>query len=1162
VYADNTLVQGNEVMGLSQAGSVNNNVTGIRIYTLATNTKVRRNKVHGWHLNPSGAGYTGPWGILFRGEASSATEISNNVVYDIQGVGSTTAYYAIAGISLQNGGNINVWYNSVDLEGNCLLSSTTSQSGCIVISSAVSSVDIRNNIMKNNLQLSTGTSATVTTYCIYNQGPDYIFTLLNNNDYWCTGVSPFIACDNYKSFLTLGGWQSATGQDANSLNNDPQFTSLTNLIPTTTLMPHAGVYMPALPIDFPGINRTNPPDIGAYEFTPDPLINTLAATGITSSAAILNGNANAQGTTFSLYFDWGLTTAYGNTAIASPASVSGSSTNNMSANLSGLPYFTTYHYRARGVTSGGLTVYGNDMTLTTLAIPPTVVTLAATLITTNSATLNGTVNPNGPMCTVTFDYGLTTSYGTSVAAVQSPISGSTVNSVNVALASLTPNTTYHFRVESTNSAGTTYGNDLTFTTVAIQATVVTNNATNVSPSSAQLNGTVNPNYATTSVSFDWGLTTAYGNNVTATPSSVSGSTVTTVMANISGLTWATTYHFRCVGVNLAGTAYGADMTFNTSCPTIPAPGAISGPTSVCQNQTGVTYSITPVTNASNYNWTVPTGATITGGAGSNIINVNFSPTAVSGNITVTPANACSNGPTGTIAVTVNPMPVPTISGPATACNQSSNNVYTTQGGMTGYSWTVSAGGSITGGAGTASITVTWSTTGTKTITVNFNNANGCTAVNPGTYTVTVNSLPTPTITGTTSLCAGSGYYTYMTETGMSGYTWAISSGGTITAGQGTAASTVLWNSAGAQTVSVNYSNSSGCQALNPTLINVTVNGIPAAAGSINGTSTVCAGQQGVPYSIGVIAGAQTYVWTLPTGATIATGAGTNIISVDYAANAVSGAITVQGNNLCGSGAASPALNITVTPIPAAAGTISGPTAVCQGENGAVYTVPAIANASGYTWTVPAGATITSGANTNTIHVDFSSSASSGSVTVLGSNACGTGASSSLSVIVNSIPPAPTITANGYVLTSSAASGNQWYHDGTAVAGATSQTYTVPASAPGWYWTVVTIGACSSDSSNHKYIQGVGIGEHNADQVNIYPVPNDGHFSISISSQQEISYKLEIYNSLGVNVYGEHTIPVNGTLVTPIDLGSIASGLYTIILRNADNQVIRKILINK
>lgn len=482
--------------------------------------------------------------------------------------------------------------------------------------------------------------------------------------------------------------------------------------------------------------------------------------------------------------------------------------------------------------------------------------------------------------------------------------------------------------------------------------------------------------------------------------------------------------------------------------------------------------------------------------------------------------------------------------------------------MTGYFWTVSSGGIITSGSGTSTITVNWLTTGTKTITVNYNNANGCTAANPGTYIVTVNELPSPTITGTMTLCANSGYYTYTTETGMSGYTWAISSGGSIYSGAGTSAITVVWTDSGAQAVSVNYSNSNGCQALNPTVLNVTVNDIPGPAGSINGTSTVCTGQQGVPYSVTSIPGAQTYVWTLPTGVTIASGSGTSIISVDYAVNAVSGPITVFGNNLCGSGATSPALNVTITPQPSDAGTISGPSSVCQGESVVIYTVPEIANATGYTWTVPSGATITSGANTNTIHINFSSSASSGSVTVFGFNVCGNGTSSSLNVTVSPIPPTPTVTANGYILTSSAATGNQWYHDGAAVAGASSQTYTVPSSAPGWYWTVVTLFNCSSDQSNHLYIQDVGIGEHNPGQISIIPIPNDGHFNISISSDQETTYKLDIFNSLGVRVFGNHTINVSGTIATPIDLGNVASGLYTIMLSNADNRVIRKILINK
>ena len=802
------------------------------------------------------------------------------------------------------------------------------------------------------------------------------------------------------------------------------------------------------------------------------------------------------------------------------------------------------------------------ITVTNQPILPAVITLSASSVTGYTAVLNGSVNANWASTAVTFNWGLTTAYGNTITATPSTVTGNTVTAVLASLTGLIPGTTYHFRASGTNFVGTTNGADMSFTTPWVPPTVVTNAASNVLSTSAQLNGTVTANYASTIVSFDWGLTTAYGNNAAALPGTVTGNTATAVNATISSLLWATTYHFRCVGVNAGGATYGADQVFNTNCPIPPAPGGIIGPPSVCQNQTYVVYQIVAVPNATNYNWTVPTGASIIAGTGTNVITVNFSTTAVSGNITVTPTNFCSTGPTGTLAITVNPMPAPAISGPATACAQYINNVYTTQSGMTGYIWTVSSGGIITAGAGTPAITVTWTTTGSKTVTVNYNNANGCTAANPGTFAVTVNGLPSPTITGMTTLCANSGYFSYTTETGMSNYNWTISSGGTITGGQGTSAINVLWNSAGAQTLSLNYSNASGCQALNPTVLNVTVNGVPGVAGTINGSATVCAGQQGVPYSCAAITGAQSYIWTLPAGAAIASGAGTNIISVNFSSSASSGAITVQGNNVCGNGTTSPALNVTVNPQPAAAGTISGPTAVCQGENGAVYTVPAIADASGYNWAVPSGATIASGSNTNTIHVNFSSSAASGQVTVLGTNACGNGSGSILNVTVGSVPPTPTITASGYVLASSAANGNQWYHDGTAVTGATNQTYTVPSSAPGWYWTVVTLGPCSSDSSNHKYIQGVGIGEHSSGEISIYPVPNDGRFSISIGSEQEISYKLDIYNSLGVKVYGEHTITVKGTQVTPVDLGSVPSGLYTIVLRNTDNQVVRKILVNK
>jgi hypothetical protein len=91
---------------------------------------------------------------------------------------------------------------------------------------------------------------------------------------------------------------------------------------------------------------------------------------------------------------------------------------------------------------------------------------------------------------------------------------------------------------------------------------------------------------------------------------------------------------------------------------------------------------------------------------------------------------------------------------------------------------------------------------------------------------------------------------------------------------------------------------------------------------------------------------------------------------------------------------------------------------------------------------------------------------------------------------------------------------------------------------------------------------VGIDEKTPLNVDIKPVPNDGHFTITINSETETFYKLSIYNNLGIKIYGDLVITINGTTATPVDLSPAPSGLYTIILRSDSDQVIRKMLVNK
>ncbi len=101
----------------------------------------------------------------------------------------------------------------------------------------------------------------------------------------------------------------------------------------------------------------------------------------------------------------------------------------------------------------------------------TVTTNAATAITPSAATLNGTVNANNLDTTVTFEYGLDVSYGNTITAQESPISGSGDTPVTALLTGLKPNTSYHFRVVVINSSGTTYGADQVFTTAQYSTSI-------------------------------------------------------------------------------------------------------------------------------------------------------------------------------------------------------------------------------------------------------------------------------------------------------------------------------------------------------------------------------------------------------------------------------------------------------------------------------------------------------------------------------------------------------------------------------------------------------------------------------------------------------------------------------------------------------------------
>jgi phosphodiesterase/alkaline phosphatase D-like protein len=241
-------------------------------------------------------------------------------------------------------------------------------------------------------------------------------------------------------------------------------------------------------------------------------------------------------------------------AINSATIVSGKASQPVTANA------TAGTYTVTASASGAASTVA--FTLTNKGLP-IIKSCATTNITGNSATLTCVINPNDNNVVVAFQYGPTTSYGTPVPGVPSPISGSTDTTVHADLTGLTPNLTYHWRVLLTYNGAVYPDVDRTFKTLAIPPSAVTLPATNVTLTSATLNSKVNANNADTTVSFEYGLDTSYGSTVSATPSPVSGTTDTPVSANLTDLTPHTLYHYRIKATNSAGTTYGNDETFTT-----------------------------------------------------------------------------------------------------------------------------------------------------------------------------------------------------------------------------------------------------------------------------------------------------------------------------------------------------------------------------------------------------------------------------------------------------------------------------------------------------------------------------------------------------------------------------------------------------------------------
>lgn len=299
------------------------------------------------------------------------------------------------------------------------------------------------------------------------------------------------------------------------------------------------------------------------------------------------------------------------------------------------------------------------------------------------------------------------------------------------------------------------------------------------------------------------------------------------------------------------------------------------------------------------------------------------------------------------------------------------------------------------------------------------------------------------ISGNTTVCQGSSQtYSVGAVAGATSYTWTLPGGWT-----GSSATNSMTATVGASSGTISVTANNACGSGPAQILSVTVTNTPAQPGTISGNSTVCQGSSQT-YSIGAVAGATSYTWTLPSGWT---GSSTTT-SITTTVGSTSGNVSVTANNACGSGTAR-TLSVTVNTVPAQPGTISGNTTVCSGTP-QTYSIGAVAGATSYTWTLPAGWTGTS----TTTSINTTAGSTGGDVTVAANNACGSSPVRSLGVTVNIIPAQPgTITGNATVCSGT----SQTYSVG-AVTGATSYTWTLP---PGWTGTSTTNSITTTAGTN-------------------------------------------------------------------------------------------------
>jgi len=298
---------------------------------------------------------------------------------------------------------------------------------------------------------------------------------------------------------------------------------------------------------------------------PVPTVTTQAVSGILTTTATGNGNITDLGSPNPTQhgFCWNTTgnpTIAGNKTEEGPVSATGA----FASHMTGLSPDATYYVRAYATNTAG-TSYGNEVSFTSGAQAATVTTEAVTAIGKTTADGNGNITDLGVPNPTEYGFCWNTTGNPTIAdsrTEEGPVSATGAFASHIS--ELSPDITYYVRAYATNTAGTSYGNEVSFTTRAQAATVTTEAVTNIGKTTATGNGNITDlgSPAPTQHGVCWNTTgtpTIAGHKTEEGPVSSTGA----FTSKITSLSPGTTYYVRAYITDAVGTIYGNEVSFTT-----------------------------------------------------------------------------------------------------------------------------------------------------------------------------------------------------------------------------------------------------------------------------------------------------------------------------------------------------------------------------------------------------------------------------------------------------------------------------------------------------------------------------------------------------------------------------------------------------------------------